>query len=263
MGNVQIENVSIIDDYVSWLRQNMSEHVLKKGIAEITVPFLNHLNDHLQFYVVKNPNGTYTLNDDGQTILELTLQGVNVENKRRKEQIQYICRTRGVNLSEDKNILEINSTYSQLPQAKHMLIQTMMAVSNMYMLSRSNVQSLFVEDVSEFLDKHGVIYSRDLQIVGVSGYTNHIDFVIPKNQNRQEILLNVIGRIDVQSSKILLFSLNEIKAVRKTPFDYYLFFDDIHGTATDTSMEAYRNYGVEILKWSERDQEINKIKPVA
>lgn len=251
MSKAQIKQDEILDNYVCWLRGNMSTRLLENGVVEVTVPFLNHLNDHLQLYISQNPDGSFELSDDGQTVFELELQGVSINSAKRKAQLSYICRTRGVKLSST-NALTMRTGAAQLAQAKHMLVQTMQAVSGMSVLSRSNIQSLFVEDVNNFLENHDIPYSRDLQVLGQSGFLHHIDFVIPKTKKRPEILMNVTNKIDKQSSKLDLFSIGEIKQSRHNEFVPVVFFDDINGTKSETAVDAYRSYGVSVLNWSNK-----------
>lgn len=44
---------NFIDDYLAWLKSNMTEEKLDNGIIEITTPFLDKNNDYTQIYVEK------------------------------------------------------------------------------------------------------------------------------------------------------------------------------------------------------------------
>jgi len=55
-----------IDKYVAWLKDKTSLRQLEDWI-EITTPYLDRHNDHLQIYA-KRLNGGYLLTDDGYVL---------------------------------------------------------------------------------------------------------------------------------------------------------------------------------------------------
>ena len=57
--------LQLVDDYFRWLRSHTQVRDVE-GWTEITVPFLDRHNDHLQLYVQPH-NGDYVLTDDGYT----------------------------------------------------------------------------------------------------------------------------------------------------------------------------------------------------
>lgn len=54
----------MIDAYVAWLREGLAVEPVDEG-CELTTPFLDRHNDHLQIYATRN-NGAYRLSDDGR-----------------------------------------------------------------------------------------------------------------------------------------------------------------------------------------------------
>lgn len=44
---------NFIDEYVNWLKSNMSSIQLKNGMTEITTPFLDRNNDYTQIYIYR------------------------------------------------------------------------------------------------------------------------------------------------------------------------------------------------------------------
>ena len=53
----------MIDAYIEWLRKGLSVESLEKA-CELTTPFLDRHNDHIQIYAVKR-DGKIILSDDG------------------------------------------------------------------------------------------------------------------------------------------------------------------------------------------------------
>jgi hypothetical protein len=58
-----MEDLGIVESYLKRIKEKTS---LKEGsnILEITTPFLDNSNDHIQLYLKKSENGGYILMDD-------------------------------------------------------------------------------------------------------------------------------------------------------------------------------------------------------
>ena len=102
-------------------------------------------------YIINNGNETYTITDDGATIGDLQLGGFDFSGStRRKMILEFIISAYGVTKTDDGE-LTVNCTDGDLPLKKHMLAQCMIKVSDMFYLSRSNIQAVFLEDVQNSL----------------------------------------------------------------------------------------------------------------
>ena len=64
----------LIDAYVDWLRQGLSVEEVG-GACELTTPFLDRHNDHLQVYATRH-NGNIILSDDGYILSDLGRAGL-------------------------------------------------------------------------------------------------------------------------------------------------------------------------------------------
>lgn len=64
-GGVKMDVQALIDDYAAWLKSKITFEAAGE-YYEITTPFLDNANDHLQFYVKKD-NETILFTDDGAT----------------------------------------------------------------------------------------------------------------------------------------------------------------------------------------------------
>lgn len=95
-GDVQ----SLVSEYSDWLKINSSNRPVDSW-HEITVPFLDHANDHFQFYS-RLRDGVLEFMDDGYTLNGLENEGVNF-NGRRSERLSSIVKDFGASL-DDVNI---------------------------------------------------------------------------------------------------------------------------------------------------------------
>ena len=75
------ESKKLVDDYIAWLKRGLAVKDVD-GACELTTPFLDRHNDHLQIYAVKD-NGKIEVTDDGYIYIPYSLcngkviQGVN------------------------------------------------------------------------------------------------------------------------------------------------------------------------------------------
>ena len=57
----------MINDYTDWLNSGFTA-VQVGEYYELTTPYLDRYNDHMQIYVKQESNGSYLLTDDGDII---------------------------------------------------------------------------------------------------------------------------------------------------------------------------------------------------
>jgi len=116
---------NLINDYIEWLRQNI---IIKEinGMYEITTPFLDRHNDHLQIYVKKSDGGLI-LTDNGQTITNLRLSGFEFTPEKRQI-LNSNLKSFGIQLIDEE--LVAKTTPEDFPQKKHNLIQAILYISS-------------------------------------------------------------------------------------------------------------------------------------
>ena len=90
----------LIDTYVEWLKKGLSFERLENA-CELTTPFLDRHNDHLQIYAVKR-NGMIVLSDDGYILSDLRTSGMDFRTQKRQEILETILNGLGIRI-EGKN----------------------------------------------------------------------------------------------------------------------------------------------------------------
>jgi hypothetical protein len=86
----------------------------------------------------------------------------------------------GVKLNSEA--IEVQATPEDFPLRKHNLVQAMLAVNDLFYLSKPIVESLFYEDVVTWLDANDIRYTPSVKFTGISGYDQPFDFAIPKSR---------------------------------------------------------------------------------
>lgn len=138
----------LINDYIDWLKSEITFEKIGE-YYEITTPYLDNANDYLQLYV-KQEDNQILFTDDSMTINNLKMHGITL-TKNRKIQLQRILYQYGVQLDGDELIAKV--PINNFPQKKHLFIQAMLRIDDMFSLSKTRVSSLFLDDVQEFLRK--------------------------------------------------------------------------------------------------------------
>lgn len=245
--------------YIDWLKQNIDQYKVNDNTFRLTLPFLDRNNDHIEMYIINNNDGTYCITDDGATIADLHLGGFDFSTSaRRKNILESIISAYGVTKTEGDE-LTVNCTTSDLPMKKHMLAQCMVKVSDMFYLSRSNVQSVFLEDVQKFFDVHDVRYIDNICLTGKSKLTTHYDFAIARSKNSAERFIKVINNMDLNAARNIIFAWNDTKEMRQHEAKLYTFIQNTDKKVSDDAIGALKEYGINPALWTEKDKYISEL----
>ncbi len=243
----------IIDNYISWIRDNTDIKAIGKDgeICEITTPFFDRHNDHLQIYVLKKGNH-FVLTDDGYAIEDLKMSGMEISSPKREKIFRTILNGFGVKLG-DKGDLYIEATSNNIGQKKHYLLQAILAVNDMYSLSLENVYSLFKEDVERYFKINSIFYSKDIKISGKTGFDHNIDFLISASNSRPERLIKTINNPGKDPVMAAIFAFNDIAEMREQKSTNYVLYNDTEKTVGTELVDALKNYGIQSVPWSKKD----------
>ena len=239
----------LVDNYVDWLRNRLKVDQIG-DVCELTTPFLDRHNDHLQIYAIPR-NGRFLLTDDGETLSDLAMSGVDVKYGRRKEILDTTLR--GFGVVNESGKLETEASPATLGQRTHALIQAMLAINDLYMLSRSRVASLFWEDVRDFLDANEVRYSPKVKLIGKSGFDHSIDFLIPRSRQQPERILQAITTPNKTNISNFLFIAEDTRSIRATPLSAMAVLNDATNEVAEENATALDAYDIRTTRWSDRE----------
>jgi hypothetical protein len=239
----------LLDDYIIWLKDKTLIRQVNNWI-EITTPYIDRHNDYVQIYS-KKQNNDYILTDDGYVIDDLMQSGCDLESKKRKDLLQLTLNGFGVKL-EDNNLL-VRATSENFALRKHNLIQAMLAVNDLFYLAVPMVKSLFLEDVTAWLELNDIRYTPRVKFTGKSGYDHLYDFVIPASKKKPERILKVINRPNRNTAETAAFSWLDTKEVRPPHSKAFTILNDIENIPSESVIDALRTYDINPILWSERE----------
>lgn len=245
----------LVDAYIEWLRQRISVEDIK-GVCEITTPFLDRHNDHLQIYVKKSDGG-FTLTDDGHTITDLKLSGCEFTTEKRRQILHSILNGFGVRLVEDELVVEARP--DNFPQKKHNLIQAILSINDLFVMAAPMVVSIFKEDVERYLRLNEIRFTPSVNFTGRSGFVHFFDFVIPASKVKPERILRAINRPNRQNITSLIFSWTDTKEVRAPDSTAYGVLNDMEQPINPDLISALKQYEIKAFPWSRRDEHVKEL----
>ena len=239
----------LLDQYAEWIKDKT---VLREvnGWTEITTPYLDRHNDYLQIFAKKDDRG-FVLTDDGYVIEDLEQSGCQLDSKKRRQLLEMTLNGFGVRM--DNTALTTRASTSNFAVQKHNLVQAMLAVNDLFYLAAPTVASLFLEDVTVWLDRNDVRYTPKVKFTGESGYDHVFDFVIPKSKAKPERILKAINYPSRNNAEAVAFAWIDTSKVRPPGSQAYVFLNDSEHVPSGSVIEALHQYELRPVPWSERE----------
>jgi hypothetical protein len=253
----------LMNNYYTFLKdKTLVTQSASSDWVEISTPFTGLFNDTVDIYA-KQAGNKILLSDDGNTLRNLELSGMEISRSpKRKEILDRILINYGVRISNDELVTE--ATEKDFPQKKLNLISAISETSDMYVLSRHTVASVFREDVKKYLDENEIIYTPYFISKGSTGLEFTFDFQIA--YQKKEIVIKSFNSINRQNLPHFLFTWDDIKKVRERQTEKEVIglavVNDIDREVNEEYIEALKNYGAQHIRWSEREnpENIHKLK---
>ena len=241
-----------VDNYLKWLKNNTLQVQIDKNISRLTFPFVDNNNTATELYIINNKDN-YTITDDGYTFSELELVNFDFNSGRRKSIIDKILNNYAVN-KDDDNALYVECTKETLALKKHLLIQCILKINDLTQLSHNNIKTLFNEEVENFMLDNDIRYTKDIVLIGKSKLQSNYDFTIGRSKRAPERIIKLIKSIDSNQVKGTIFSWEDVKENRDYDSQLITIINDPNRKASKDSLNAFKEYNIKPLLWSERDK---------
>jgi len=201
-----------LDSYYKWLKDNtVIDHNHETDWFLISTPFTGMFNDMIEVYIKINGDRVL-LSDDGVTVNNLETIGINIsKSPSRRKIFDNILLNFGVKLNGFE--LQSECILKEFPKRKHLFLEALIGINDMFMLSKENVASVFKDDVEEYLIELDIIYTKDFKFTGVSGIDFNFDFLIASKKT--EKVLRAINYLNKTTLTTFLYAWNDIIVTRK------------------------------------------------
>ncbi|MBO8442121.1 MAG: DUF1828 domain-containing protein, partial [Firmicutes bacterium] len=95
--------------YLDWLQKQYSYRQIDE-VTEITTPLTNNIGDNLRVYLESVGKNKIRLSDDGTTLEDLELMGIDISTSTREYIISNILRQYNVSLDKEDDSLYIDGS---------------------------------------------------------------------------------------------------------------------------------------------------------
>lgn len=247
------ETENNLQSYFDWFKKRYTVNELKNA-DEIVTPFSNHLNDRISIFVEYLKNDEIKLSDDGITIDELLMSGINLKTKTRQKIMKDILKRYGLSLTNE-TIYVIAENSSHFPQQQHNLLQGILSIYDILFTTKENTINIFNEDVHEFLFENDFGGTSDVKLSGKSGLIHQIDYSLGATKRRPLTLvkfLNSPAFKDVAAQKFISDDLRQNLVTSKFSYKYVIIANDNKNNIPQKSLTASKEIGIDLIPWSKK-----------
>lgn len=253
--------------YLKWYKSASTFKDINSNTVRIDVPFLDNFSDEIVMYAIANSDNTITLTDDGWTLDNLNSLGVTInKSSTRKRIFEQKTKVYGVEVNDDE--LCLNVPINKFGEGKNRLLQAMLAVNDMFMLSKNNTKSLFTEEISKIFEKNGIRATENVSFSGSSGMTFNFDFLISGYKKIPTRLIKTLSNpTNSMFAKGALVDIMQTRQLRPEA-NFYVFLNDYNSTKTSNNQKNIKQIRPEITNIFKEENiktvnfsEINSVLP--
>lgn len=255
------------EQYLKWYKSASTFKDLDSKTVRIDVPFLDNFSDEIVMYAIVNNDNTITITDDGWTLDNLNSLGVNInKSSTRKRIFEQKTKIYGIDVDDDE--LYTTVPFNKFGEGKSRLLQAILAVNDMFMLSKNNTKSLFTEEISKIFEKNGIRATENVSFSGASGMTFNFDFLI---SGYKEIPTRLIKTLSNPSNSMFakgaLVDIIQTRNIRPEA-TFYVFLNDHDSTKDSNNQKNLKQIRPEITNIFKEEKiktvnfsEINSVLP--
>lgn len=256
-----LDTLSLEREVKEFYNRNFSFNRLNTSYIRIDTPFLDRHNDSLILYAVKSDDGI-RLTDGGYVLDDLESEGIKImRSKKRRQILETQLKSYAVNLDKKNNELYIETkSTAGFPRAQNFLIQAMLFINDMFMLSDSNVNDIFKNEIARFFEDNNIRVLQDPTFVSNSGMTHKYDFTIAGIKNIPDKLIKTMNSPrNEYYAKALATDVRLTKGVLTRNTEFYTFIND-HDKSIDANIiSLFDNEGIKTIPYSHRNDFIAEL----
>lgn len=252
---------SMLENYIKWLRTKYKINHLEKS-DQIVTPFTNNINDNINIYIDKLGNEEFILSDDGETLNDLSLNGIELTSAREK-MLERILLGTPVYLDKDELVTKGNN--NDFPEKKHIFIQTILRVNDLLMTRRSNTINLFTDEVNSFLRENEIFGTSGAKLTGMSGLDYRMDYIIPPKKDKPEMFIQFFNHLSFNELTNSAFIFDDIQKQRDLELldinksEKKIIANDNDFNISSKVYKAAESRNIEILPFSKKSKLIDSL----
>lgn len=250
------EVLGLLESHRNWIGDNTSFSILDDSV-EINLPFLNHHNDYIQVYLIKNGEN-YVISDEGETVDDLKSCGLEFKTHKRQELLRSAIV--GFGVTNDNHILKTEATSDNFGIRLNRLIQAILAVNELLILAQPVFPSDFQPSVENWLKKNNIEFQGNREIIGKSGLKHSFDFTIISDTDRRSQMIKLVNKPSMDIARKLAFTSIDIGKEESLNSKVAAIINDPKNSNLRLFGQVLYHYDVETVHWSKRNESFNKFK---
>lgn len=246
----------LLNEYTTWLRKKLTVES-NSDYTCIDTPFLNTLNDNIRFYVSQNKN-KIVIDDDGETLDNLSMMGINLLKGHRKKELDIILRQFDIHADEN-HILSVSGDKSEFPQMKQRFIDAVIKVDQLSILKRKNISTMFNEDVYNYFDKNDFGGLANYPLPGQTGNEYKFNYALPKLGKRNQKLIDFQNNLNFNTITTAIYKFNDVTGLLKNPNERIIVYNDEDVKLSKKVINSARKENVLLIPFQNK-KELESIK---
>ncbi|ANC74360.1 TPA: DUF1828 domain-containing protein [Streptococcus pyogenes] len=243
-------------EYLAFVKENTIFNNATETHTEVVTPFVDPFGEAIGFSIKSNGK-SLTITDDSYTIWNLSINGIDVTKKgRRNDLFLSLLHYNGFDLVD--KAIERTVSKANLGQAIHDMTQLLMNVYDFIQLSPNNVKSQFLDDVKSYFmsDNHYSVFPA-FSIAGRSRLEHRFNFVFMSHGISK--IARVHNHVTKQQVDTILASWLDTSEFRKREYGdkeelYIIVSDDGFKNMKDDHLIALQEYNIHILNFADKQQ---------
>lgn len=243
----------LLAESLKWYEKRFSIKDLKNA-SEIITPFVNHLNDRISLFVEISDNNEIRLSDDGITLNELELSGIDWAVPTRQRILKDIMKNYDLQLN-DNVLFTVAQNQTQFAQKKYNLIQGIFSIYDILFTSKNYATGIFNEEVLEYLFDNEFGGTPGPKLIGNSGLTHQLDYSLGATKKRPHILIKFLNHpnfTEVAAQKFISDDLKKKMGTQKISVKYVIIGNDKKNNIPEKSLIAAKDMGIDLVPWSDK-----------
>ncbi|MCU5745869.1 DUF1828 domain-containing protein [Staphylococcus sp. SQ8-PEA] len=248
---------SMSEEYFNYLKSESKFIPLENESVEFYSPVVDYFGDSISVNISFNGQ-KYLLTDHGETLWNLEQFGLDLTSHKKLKKYQFLK-----NIIENNDLKLENKTIThytdrkKLPQAIHDYILAISDISNLFILKKENIKSLFKDEVIQYFLENREIYPNvfpEFKVEGKSKLTHNFDAVFPGKTTEY---VKTIKDLNINNAKNAIFDWDDVEEYRSKTYDSNARLNIITTNSSDTSesvLTMLSKYDVDIFSFENKKQ---------
>ncbi|MDN7144400.1 DUF1828 domain-containing protein [Liquorilactobacillus mali] len=248
-----LETKEWISQYTEWLNQNYTIQNLEQG-DEITTPFTNTIGDNIRIYVKPLKDNLIELSDDGNTLNDLDLMGIDMTTSTRNKLLVNVLNQ--YNIKKNDDILKTESTPQNFPIKKQELLQTLLRVDDLFMTKKSLATDIFLQEVLSYFEENNFGGLPDYSLDGNTGNNYRYNYALGPTKKRPLTLFQIMNNPSFQRLAAEAYALNDISQetnLKNKKPKLVIIYNSVY-KIKEKSKNVTASSGIDAISWNNKEK---------